>query len=227
MDAATILRIKPALTAYLHEFDGCLGRATNRKHLRHYVSGQLSDLDRKSIEPMADAAGVPPRTLQEFLGLLKWDESAARDRLQQRVARRHGHPHSVGIIDETTCVKKGEHTAGVQKQYCGAVGKLENCVATVHLGYAAGGFHTLLDGELFLPEDWASDPDRRRRAGIPDEVVYRPKWAIAVEQIRRALGNGVRFAWLTFDEGYGGKPRFCGPSTPWASTTSVRFRLPS
>jgi len=208
MDAATILRIKPALTEYLHEFDGCLGRVTNREHLAAYVSGQLSDLDRKSIEPMADAAGVPPRTLQEFLGLLKWDESAARDRLQQRVARRHAHRHSVGIIDETTCVKKGDHTACVQKQYCGAVGKLENCVATVHLGYAAGDFHTLLDGELFVSEAWAANAARRRKAGIPDQVVYRPKWEIALGQLRRALANGVRFAWLTFDEGYGGKPPF-------------------
>jgi len=208
MDAATILRIRPALTEYLHEFDGCLGRVTNREHLAAYVTGQLSDLDRKSIEPMADAAGVPPRTLQEFLGLLKWDESAARDRLQRRVARRHGHPHSVGIIDETTCVKKGDHTACVQKQYCGAVGKLENCVATVHLGYAAGDFHTFLAGELFLPEDWAANASRRRQAGIPYDAVYRPKWEIALGQIRHALGNGVRFSWLTFDEGYGGKPPF-------------------
>ena len=82
MDAETILRIRPALTEFLHEFDGCLGRVTNRGHATAYVVGQLSDLDRKSIEPMADAAGVPPRTLQEFLGLLKWDESAARDRLR-------------------------------------------------------------------------------------------------------------------------------------------------
>jgi len=208
MDAETILRIRPALTSYLHEFDGCLGRVTNQSHAAAYVVGQLSDLDRKSIEPMADAAGVPPRTLQEFLGLLKWDESAARDRLQRRVARRHGHPHSVGIIDETTCAKKGDRTACVQKQYCGSLGKLENCVATVHLGYAADDFHTLLDGELFVPEAWAADAARRQRAGIPEEVTYRPKWEIAAGQIRRALGNGVRFAWLTFDEGYGGKPPF-------------------
>lgn len=208
MDAATILGMRPALTEYLHAFDGCLGRVTNRDHLAAYVTGQLSDLDRKSIEPMAGAAGVPPRTLQEFLGLLKWDECAARDRLQQRVARRHACPHSVGILDETTCVKKGDHTACVQRQYCGAVGKVENCVTTVHLGYAAGDFHTLLDGELFLPEAWAADGARRKEAFIPDDAVYRPKWEIALGQVRRALGNGVRFAWLTFDEGYGGKPPF-------------------
>ena len=207
MDADTIMRIRPALTTYLHEFDGCMGRRGNRRHLDTYVAGQLSHLPRKSIEPMADAAGVPPRTLQEFLSQGKWDDVAATDRLQQRVARRHGHAHSVGVIDETSFVKKGRHTACVQRQYCGSRGKVENCVVAVHLGYAAGDFHTLLDGVPYLPEKtW--DDLRRRQAGIPDEVIYRPKWEIALEMLTQALGNGVRFAWLTFDEGYGGKPPF-------------------
>lgn len=209
MDAATILEIKPALTTLLREFDGCFGRRTTRRYLDIYVGGQLSDLDRKSVEPMADAAGVPPRSLQEFLSLFKWDQAAMRDRLQRRVARRHADPNSVGVLDETSFVKKGDKTACVQRQHCGAVGKLENCVVSVHLGYAAGDFHTLLDGELFLPQEtWHSERARCRAAGIPDDVVYRPKWQIALEQVRRALGNGVRFAWLTFDEGYGGKPAF-------------------
>ncbi len=209
MESAMLLEIKPALTEYLHQFDVCLGRVTNRRHLQTYVSGQLSDLDRKSVEPMADAAGVPPRTLQEFLGLLKWDAAAARDRLQRRVARRHGHARSVGIVDETSFVKKGRQTACVQRQHCGSAGKIENCVVSVHLGYATGDFHTLLDGELYLPEaTWHADRVRCRRAGVPDDVVYRPKWRIALDQVRRALGNGVRFRWWTFDEGYGGKPPF-------------------
>ena len=209
MDAETILRIKPTLTQYLHEFDGCMGRVTNRRHLETYVAGQLSDLQRKSIEPMADAAGQSPRTLQEFLSMLRWDEAAMRDRLQRRVAHRHAHPHSIGILDETSFGKQGEHTACVQRQYCGSRGKLDNCVVAVHLGYVAGDFHTLLDGELFLPpKTWPQDRDRCRAAGIPDEVVYRPKWQMALEQVKRALSNGVRFAWLTFDEGYGGKPPF-------------------
>jgi SRSO17 transposase len=209
MDAETILRIRPALTEYLHEFDGCMGRVTNRFHLQTYVSGQLSDLDRKSVEPIADAAGVPPRTLQEFLSMLKWDEQAARDRVQRLVARDHSHPHSVGVIDETSYHKQGDKTACVQRQYCGSRGKTENCVVSVHLGYVAGDFHTLLDGELFLPEKtWAPDRARCRAAGIPDDVVYRPKWEIALGQVEWALGNGIRFSWLTFDEGYGGKPPF-------------------
>mgnify|MGYP000013500433 CR=1 FL=1 len=85
----------------------------------------------------------------------------------------------------------------------------ENCVVSVHLGYAAGDFHTLLDGDPYLPEEsWHNDRVRCRAAGIPDDVVYRPKWQMALTQYRRAVGNGVRFAWLTFDEGYGGKPPF-------------------
>lgn len=209
MDADTILGIKPALTRYLHEFDGCMGRVTNRHHLQTYVAGQLSDLQRKSIEPMADAAGQSPRTLQEFLSLLRWDDAALRDVLQRRVSERHGHPHSVGILDETSFHKQGNKTACVQRQYCGSRGKRDNCVVSVHLGYAADDFHTLLDGELYLPEEtWHENRERCREAGIPDDVVYRSKWEIALEQVQRALGNGVRFAWLTFDEGYGGKPPF-------------------
>jgi len=209
MDAKTILRIKPALTQYLHEFDGCMGRVTNRRHLETYVAGQLSDLQRKSIEPIADAAGQPPRTLQQFLGLLRWDEASVRDRLQRRVAHRYAHPHSLGIIDETSFPKQGKHTACVQRQHCGARGKQDNCVVSVHLGYAAGDFHTLLDGDLYLPKKtWHEDRKRCRGVGIPDDVVYRAKWQIALTHVQRALRNGVRFSWLTFDEGYGGKPPF-------------------
>ena len=209
MDAATILEVKPALTRWLHEFDGYFGRRTTRRYLDIYVAGQLSDLDRKSVEPMADAAGVPPRSLQEFLSLFRWDEAAVRDRLQRRVAARHADPNSVGVIDETSFAKKGDKTAGVQRQHGGCLGKMENCVVSVHLGYVAGEFHTLLDGELFLPEEtWHQNRARCRAAGIPEDVGYRPKWQIALEQVRRALGNGVRFSWLTFDEGYGAKPAF-------------------
>jgi SRSO17 transposase len=203
MDADTIMAIRPALTAYLHEFDDCMGRQSNRRHMATYVTGQLSDLDRKSVEPIADAAGVPPRTLQEFLSMLKWDDLAVIDRLQRRVRGRHSDPNSVGIIDETSYHKQGQKTACVKRQWCGARGKVENCVVSVQLGYAAGDFHTLLDGELFLPEHTWDDPARRREAGIPDDVVYRPKWVIAEELIQRALANGVRFGWLTFDEYYG------------------------
>ncbi len=204
MDAETILRIKPELTDFLHQFDDCFGRVTTRRYLDLYVEGQLSNLERKSVEPMADHFGEPPRNLQQFLSLFRWDEQRMRGRLQQHVARCHAHEHSVGVIDETSFVKKGGKTACVQRQHCGAVGKLENCVVSVHLGYATPDFHTLLDGELFVPEHtWHEDRTRCRQAGIPDSVVYRSKHQIAFEQYQRAVSNGVRFAWMTFDEFYG------------------------
>ena len=209
MDADTILRIRPALTQYLRQFDDCFGRCTARQHLDTYVEGQLGPLPRKSIEPMADAAGVPPRNLQQLLSLYKWDESAMRDREQQIVAARHAHPHSIGILDETSFAKKGDKTACVQRQHCGATGKTDNCVVSVHLGYATPDFHTLLDGELYLPEEtWHEDRERCRAAGIPDEVIYRSKWQIGLGQIQRARRNGLFLDWTTFDEGYGGKPPF-------------------
>jgi SRSO17 transposase len=173
-----------------------------------YVTGQLSKLDRKSVEPIALAAGVPPRTLQQFLNSLEWDQDQLIDTLQWRVARDHTSQHSIGIIDETSCPKKGDKTPGVQRQWCGATGKQDNCVTTVHLGYGVDDFHCLLDSELFLPESWSLDRPRCRAAHIPDEMVYRPKWQIALELYDRARANGVSFAYLTFDEGYGGKPEF-------------------
>jgi SRSO17 transposase len=208
MDAKQIRKLKPMLTRYLKHFDDCFSRRDCREHLSTYVEGQLSDLRQKSCEPIALAAGVPPRDLQAFLAFYKWQEERARNRLQQTVASEDAGPNSIGIIDETSDVKQGVKTPGVQRQWCGTRGKKENCIVTVHLAYATGDFHCLLDGDLFLPESWSNDRDRCRAAGIPDEVVYRPKWRIALEIYDRARANNVVFDWLTFDEWYGGKPEF-------------------
>ena len=208
MDVVQIRALKPRLDQYLARFEDCFSRCDTREHLAVYVNGQLSDLAQKSVEPMALAAGMAPRTLQEFLARYKWDENALRQRLHHLVARDHACPHGIGLIDETSDTKKGVKTPGVQRQHCGAVGKRDNCIVTVHLGYAADDFHTLLDGELFLPESWSKDRPRCREAGIPDTMVYRPKTEIALELYDRAVTHGVRFEWLTFDEWYGAKPAF-------------------
>jgi SRSO17 transposase len=207
MDANELRSLRPELNRFLRRFDDCFDTASVG-HLPVYVSGQLSDLDRKSVEPMAKRAGVPPRTLQEFLSLLAWDHASMRDRLHHIVAAEHGGPNRVGLIDETSFVKKGDKTPGVQRQWCGHLGKVENCMVTVHLGYTQADFQALIDGELFLPESWHEDRERCRKAGIPDDVVYRPKWRIALELLDRALTNGIGLEWLTFDEHYGGKPEF-------------------
>jgi SRSO17 transposase len=208
MDVPQLRKLKPRLRQFLKRFDGCFPRKDTRAHLPVYVSGQLSDIPEKSVEPIAINAGVPVRMLQEFLSQHAWDHDEARDRLQHIVRDEHAGPNSIGIFDETSVVKKGDKTPGVQRQWCGSVGKKENGIVTVHLAYARDGFHALIDGELYLPKSWSDDRDRCREAGIPQDMVYRPKWKIALELYDRAVKNGVHFDWTTFDEGYGGKPEF-------------------
>jgi SRSO17 transposase len=206
MDIPQIRKLKAKLQRFLKRFDDCFPRKDTRAHLPVYISGQLSEIPEKSVEPIALNAGVPPRTLQEFLSPHRWDQDRMRDQLQKIVRDEHAGPHSIGIFDETSDVKKGDKTPGVQRQWCGSVGKKENCIVTVHLAYARDGFHCLLDGELYLPKSWSEDRQRCREAGIPEEMVYRPKWKIALELYDHAVTNGLHFDWLTFDEGYGGKP---------------------
>lgn len=203
----------PAFADYLQQFLFCCDYTQTFDLLGTYCRGLLTDLGRKTCEPIALAAGVAVRTLQEFLRDHCWSFAQVRDRLQQHVAATlPGLPGDdlgcVGLHDETGTVKDGSHTPGVQRQYCGEVGKLENCIVTVHTGVAKGRYKTLFDADLFLPESWDQDRDRCRKARIPDDVRYRPKWRIALEQLDRARANGIRFDWLTFDEGYGDKPGY-------------------
>lgn len=203
MDVQEIKGMGRQLRRFLGEFDDCFGRSEPRDHLRTYVQGQLSNLPRKSIEPIALAATVAPRTLQGFFSYLSWDEPHLRDRVQWIVARDHGDSQALGVIDESGNPKKGKHTAGVQRQWCGNTGKTDSCVVAVHLGYVAGDFQCLLDSDLFLPQAWANDPVRRQEVGIPEDVVFRTKPEIALAQIARTLGNGIRVRAWTFDELYG------------------------
>jgi SRSO17 transposase len=208
-----IRALGPAFAAELRRYRGCFGQDRTAAHFDTYCRGLLSDLPRKSVEPIALAAGTAVRTLQEFLVTAKWEYTAARDRLHRRMAEHLAElpPDPlgvVGVIDETSAVKKGEQTPGVQRQYLGCAGKIDNGVVTVHVGVAKGHFQTLLDADLYLPASWAADRERCRAAGIPEGVRYRAKWRVALDQLMRLDANGVRFDWLTFDEGYGSKGPF-------------------
>lgn len=208
MDQFDIDGIRTELRRFLRRFQSCSADKRTRNYFRLYVSGLISNLPRKNCEAIALQAGVPVRSVQWFLAGQRWDDERMRNKIQRIVAKEHAGKHSIGIIDETSFVKKGDKTPGVQRQYCGTVGKQENCIVTVHMTYAVDNFHTLIDQDLFLPESWSEDRDRCRAAGIPDDVVYRPKWEIALEQYDRATKNGIAFEYVTFDEGYGGKPEF-------------------
>jgi len=210
MTVQQIRALGPALSGYLDEFADCFISPDTRYHLNEYVKGQLSDLPRKNVQRIARLMDLPPRTLQEFLSLADWDEDRLRDTVQHLVVRDHAEEQAIGIVDESGHAKKGKKTACVHRDYCGATGKVDNCVMGVHLCYASfgGQFRAMLDSDLYLPKEGWNDPERRKEAGIPDAVVYRGKHIIALEQLARAVNNGVRFAWVTADEWYGEKPSF-------------------
>jgi SRSO17 transposase len=208
MTEQEIAGLTPAFAAYLGRYRDCFLQMRTMAHFDTYCRGLLSDLPRKSVEPIALVAGAAVRTLQEFLVTTQWDQELARQRLQRdMVAAVAALPEdaigTVGVIDETSCQKWGEHTPGVQRQYLGCLGKVDNGIVTVHVGVAKGPFQALLDADLYLPQAWDHDRERCRAGGIPDEVVYRPKWRIALDQLCRLGENGMRFDWLVFDEGYG------------------------
>jgi len=208
MDDAALKTLDTELSDYLGLFAGCFRSSPSREHLRTYVRGQLGKLQRKSVEPIALQAGIQPRTLQQFVGVHRWDESAMRSRVRTVVATEHADPNAVGIIDETSFDKKGRKTVGVQRQWCGHTGKIDNCVQTVHLTYVARQFATIVDSDLYLPEDWAKDQQRRREAGVPEGVEFRKKWEIALEMLDRTLKDGITLRWITADEFYGRVPEF-------------------
>ena len=208
-----IAGLGPAFAGYLGRYRDCFLQKRTATHFDNYCRGLLSDLPRKSVEPIALACGTAVRTLQEFLTTADWQHQRAREKFQRRIAEvLDGLPGddlgTVGVIDETSSLKKGEQTPGVQRQYLGCVGKIDNGIVTVHLGVAKGTFQALLDADLYLPKCWNADRPRCREAGIPDEVRYRPKWQIAYEQLVRLDANGLQFDWLVFDEGYGSKVPF-------------------
>lgn len=213
MTADQVLAIGPEFTTFLRPFERFFDNPGTVQHFRNYTRGLLTDLDRKTAEPLAKYAGTPPRCLQQFLKACLWDHDGLTAGVQQalRAAVAELPPDpvgTVGVLDETSALKKGTKTPGVQRQYLGCAGKVANGIVTVHLVVAHGKFKALLDSELFLPESWDADRERCREADIPDEVHYRSKWEIGLELLARTERNGWQFDWLTFDEWYGGKPGF-------------------
>ena len=208
MTELEIAGLGPAFAAYLGRYRDCFLQKRTTAHFDNYCRGLLSDLPRKTVEPIALEAGTAVRTLQEFLVTARWNQERMRELLQRHLAQAVAEVPAdtlgtVGVIDETSCRKWGEDTPGVQRQYLGCVGKVDNGIVTVHVGVAKGRFQALLDADLYLPQSWDNDRPRCRAAGIPDDVGYRPKWRIALDQLIRLSGRGIVFDWLTFDEGYG------------------------
>lgn len=199
------------LSDFLEPMLGFLGREDRRRWARTYVAGLLLDGERKSIQPLAARlgwAGDATQSLQQFVSTSPWSCALLRAGMVAAATRLWPRPHA-WIIDETSFPKAGSHSVGVAPQYCGALGKIANCQVAVSLHYSAKKLaadqsgSAALGWRLFLPREWCHDPTRRQKAGVPPEVTYRSKNALALELIEEALASGLPPAPVLADSDYG------------------------
>jgi SRSO17 transposase len=190
---------------------GRFARREPRARARGYLQGLLSGVERKNGWQLAEELGeATPDGVQRLLNAADWDADLVRDDLRAYVVDHLGDPAGVLIVDETGFVKKGTKSVGVARQYSGTAGRVENCQVGVFLAYAAPNGHAFLDRELYLHREWADDPERRREAGVPEDVAFATKPELARRMLARALDAGVPAAWVTGDEVYGGDRRLRG-----------------
>jgi SRSO17 transposase len=179
-------------------------RVEPRRRAAAYLKGLLAPVGRKNGWQLAEAAGDrTPDGVQDFLARMRWDADAVRDDLRAYVVEHLGDASAVLVLDETGFVKKGSKSVGVQRQYSGTAGRIENCQIGVFLAYASRYGRALIDRTLYLPDGWAGDVDRRAEAGIPDQVRFATKPKLGRAMLARAHAAGVPFAWVTADSVYG------------------------
>lgn len=182
-------------------------RAEPRRRVLAYLRGLLGNVGRKNGWQLAEHAGErTPDGMQRLLATADWDPDRVRDDLRAYVVEHLGDPSAVLVVDETGFLKKGTTSVGVQRQYSGTAGKVDNCQLGVFLAYASPRGRAMIDRELYLPESWTDDPERCRAARVPEQVGFRTKPQLAQLMLERALDAGVPAAWVTADEVYGGSP---------------------
>src|SRR5438309_9311610 len=179
-------------------------RSETRDRVRAYLAGLLGPVQRKNAWQVAEQIGdADPYGVQYLMGRADWDPDAVRDDLRGYVVESLGDPEAVLILDETGFLKKGTRSAGVARQYTGTAGRIENAQVGVFLAYASRRGTAFLDRALYLPKEWADDPDRCKKAGIPEGMAFATKIRLARAMLERAFAAGVPAAWVTGDEVYG------------------------
>jgi SRSO17 transposase len=190
---------------------GRFARAEPRRRVLAYLRGLLGNVTRKNSWQLAEHAGErTPDGMQRLLATADWDPDRVRDDLREYVVAHLGDPAAVLVVDETGFLKKGTTSMGIQRQYSGTAGKVDNCQLGVFLAYASPQGRAMIDRELYLPESWTDDPERCRAARVPEQVGFRTKPQLAQLRLERALDAGVPAAWVTADEVYGGSPALRG-----------------
>jgi SRSO17 transposase len=201
-------RWREAFEVAMSRIAGRFARIEPRLRTRRLVLGLLSDLPRKNCWTIAEWAGeATPHGMQHLLCRASWDADAVRDDVREYVVEHLHDEAAVLVVDETGDLKKGTRTIGVQRQYTGTAGRIENSQVAVYLVYAGSRGHAAVDRELYLPRSWTGDPDRCRSAGLGEDTVFATKPELARRMIERFVDAGHRVGWVTGDEVYGGNPK--------------------
>jgi len=207
-ESTSVLVWRHELTALQERLGQLFGRPEPRRQVALYLEGLLSAAERKNGWQLAEQIGdARPWRTQRVLSHVLWDADAAQELCRDYVFEHLGAADGVLIVDETGFLKKGEHSAGVARQYSGTAGRVENVQIGVFLAYASSKGHALIDRELYLPKEWCADANRRAAAAIPDAVEFATKPTLAGEMIGRALDAGLPCAWVLGDEIYGSDRR--------------------
>ena len=204
LEPEDVLEWAAGLQALHERIAGRFGRREPRQRVLAYLRGLLGSVERKNGWQLAEYAGdATPDGVQRLLATYRWDADGVRDDLREYVVEHLGDPGAVLVVDETGFLKQGSKSVGVQRQYSGTAGKVENCQIGVFLAYGSKGGRAFLDRELYLPQVWAEDWERRREAGVPEEVAFRTKGQLARVMIARAVASAVPFGWVAGDTVYG------------------------
>ncbi len=191
---------------FVRRYEKIFRHKAQRQHFETYLRGLIGPLERKSIEPIALDQGVPWHRLEDFISRAQWDAEELLAEHVRHVRESLGSRRGVIIIDPTSFPKKGDGSVGVARQWCGQLGKEENCVVGASLAYASEKGHTLLDRRLYLPKEWAKNRRRRRAVRVPEEVVFRTSGELAYEMIASARRSALPHEWITGDEEFGKLP---------------------
>ncbi len=202
LPAAAVRRCGQHLEAFVARYLPLFPRPEHRDHARTVLQGKLTGLERKTTEPIARQAGQERRPLQLFVGAGGWEDDAVRAELRRHVTEELADPEGVWVLDGSGFPKKGTQSCGVGRQWCGRLGKVDNCQVGVFLGYASRRGKALLDARLYLPKEWAEDPQRRAAAYVPPEVVFREGWRIGLDLLE-AASAGLPAGWVTGDDEFG------------------------
>jgi SRSO17 transposase len=195
------------LTDFLQRYLPKFYRTEQRENATLVIRGLLSGLERKTCEPIAIEAGLPRKPIQFFVGAGQWDDEAVMAELRLHVREELAEPEGVVVIDPSAFPKKGTESCGVARQWCGRLGKVDNCQVGVFLAYAAKAGYSPLDRQLYLPEDWANDEARRAKCHVPPEVNFQEKWRIALDLLDRSL-PGLPHGWIVGDDELGRAAEF-------------------